>query len=84
MQEKEKALNITVDIFCRFVKQHSNVAQLITMYENNFTRLYFFPYIYWCVYMYVCAYVFIYTHTSLLLPESVLLSFLFNLSYLTV
>ncbi|KAF5820568.1 putative transcription factor WD40-like family [Helianthus annuus] len=30
-KEKEKALNMTVDIFCRFVKQHSNVAQLITM-----------------------------------------------------
>ncbi|KAI7753692.1 hypothetical protein M8C21_008815 [Ambrosia artemisiifolia] len=30
-KEKEKALNVTVDIFCRFVKQHSNVAQLITM-----------------------------------------------------
>lgn len=35
MQEKEKALNLTVDVFCRFVKQHSNVAQLITLYENN-------------------------------------------------
>ncbi|KAD3338274.1 hypothetical protein E3N88_33795 [Mikania micrantha] len=30
-KEKEKALNMTVDIFCRFVKEHSNVAQLITM-----------------------------------------------------
>ncbi|XP_024965619.1 protein SPIRRIG-like isoform X1 [Cynara cardunculus var. scolymus] len=30
-KEKEKALNMTVDVFCRFVKQHSNVAQLITM-----------------------------------------------------
>ncbi|KAI3682688.1 hypothetical protein L1987_82849 [Smallanthus sonchifolius] len=30
-KEKEKALNMTVDIFCRFVKQHSNVAQLTTM-----------------------------------------------------
>ncbi|XP_076960004.1 protein SPIRRIG-like [Bidens hawaiensis] len=30
-EEKEKALNMTVDIFCRFVKQHSNVSQLITM-----------------------------------------------------
>ncbi|KAI7726114.1 hypothetical protein M8C21_028836 [Ambrosia artemisiifolia] len=30
-KEKEKALNMTVDIFCRSVKQHSNVAQLITM-----------------------------------------------------
>ncbi|PWA89657.1 beige/BEACH/WD domain containing protein [Artemisia annua] len=29
--EKEKALNMTVDVFCRFVKQHSNVAQLITL-----------------------------------------------------
>nr|XP_043610012.1 protein SPIRRIG-like [Erigeron canadensis] len=30
-KEKEKALNMTVEVFCRFVKQHSNVAQLITM-----------------------------------------------------
>ncbi|KAL4588131.1 hypothetical protein LXL04_001011 [Taraxacum kok-saghyz] len=30
-KEKEKALNMTIDVFCRFVKQHSNVAQLITM-----------------------------------------------------
>ncbi|GJY34659.1 SPIRRIG-like protein [Tanacetum coccineum] len=30
-KEKEKALNITIDIFCRLVKQHSNVAQLISM-----------------------------------------------------
>ncbi|KAJ0795793.1 hypothetical protein HanPI659440_Chr04g0154561 [Helianthus annuus] len=31
MQEKEKALNMTVEIFCRSVKQHSNLAQLMTM-----------------------------------------------------
>ncbi|XP_052169863.1 protein SPIRRIG-like [Diospyros lotus] len=30
-KEKEMALNMTVDIFCRLVKQHANVAQLITM-----------------------------------------------------
>lgn len=30
-KEKEKALNLTVDVFCRLVKQHANVAQLITM-----------------------------------------------------
>ncbi|CAH1417724.1 unnamed protein product [Lactuca virosa] len=30
-KEKEKALNMTINVFCRFVKQHSNVAQLITM-----------------------------------------------------
>ncbi|CAA2979330.1 SPIRRIG isoform X1 [Olea europaea subsp. europaea] len=30
-KEKEKSLNWTVDIFCRLVKQHKNVAQLITM-----------------------------------------------------
>ncbi|KAM0064499.1 putative transcription factor WD40-like family [Helianthus debilis subsp. tardiflorus] len=30
-KEKEKALNMTVDIFCRSVKQHSNLSQLITM-----------------------------------------------------
>ncbi|KAG7025503.1 Protein SPIRRIG [Cucurbita argyrosperma subsp. argyrosperma] len=30
-KEKEAALNMTVDTFCRLVKQHANVAQLITM-----------------------------------------------------
>uniref|UniRef100_A0A5B6ZA74 Putative BEACH domain-containing protein lvsA n=1 Tax=Davidia involucrata TaxID=16924 RepID=A0A5B6ZA74_DAVIN len=30
-KEKETALNLTVDVFCRLVKQHANVAQLITM-----------------------------------------------------
>ncbi|CAN1766236.1 Protein SPIRRIG [Linum perenne] len=30
-KEKETALNLTVDIFCRLVKQHANVAQLVTM-----------------------------------------------------
>ncbi|KAM7496024.1 hypothetical protein LguiA_020438 [Lonicera macranthoides] len=30
-KEKEKALNLTVDVFCRLVKNHANVAQLITM-----------------------------------------------------
>ncbi|KAG5250553.1 BEACH domain-containing protein [Salix suchowensis] len=29
--EKETALNFTVDAFCRLVKQHANVAQLVTM-----------------------------------------------------
>ncbi|RWV93365.1 hypothetical protein GW17_00044191, partial [Ensete ventricosum] len=33
MQEKETALNLAVDIFCRLVKQQYNVAQLITKYE---------------------------------------------------
>lgn len=32
MQEKEAALNMTVDVFCRLVKQHANVAQVVTMY----------------------------------------------------
>ncbi|CBI25048.3 unnamed protein product, partial [Vitis vinifera] len=30
-KEKEAALNLTVDVFCRLVKQHANVAQLVTM-----------------------------------------------------
>ncbi|KAJ7977335.1 BEACH domain [Quillaja saponaria] len=30
-KEKEAALNLTVDAFCRLVKQHANVAQLVTM-----------------------------------------------------
>ncbi|KAG7970449.1 hypothetical protein I3843_07G084600 [Carya illinoinensis] len=30
-KEKEAALNLTVDVFCRLVKQHTNVAQLLTM-----------------------------------------------------
>ncbi|KAL3531297.1 hypothetical protein ACH5RR_010619 [Cinchona calisaya] len=30
-KEKEKALNLTIDVFCRLVQQHGNVAQLITM-----------------------------------------------------
>lgn len=34
VQEKEAALNLTVDAFCRLVKQHANVAQLVTMYGN--------------------------------------------------
>uniref|UniRef100_A0A2P2MDC3 BEACH domain-containing protein lvsA n=1 Tax=Rhizophora mucronata TaxID=61149 RepID=A0A2P2MDC3_RHIMU len=29
--EKEAALNSTVDVFCRLLKQHANVAQLVTM-----------------------------------------------------
>ncbi|THF94619.1 hypothetical protein TEA_028037 [Camellia sinensis var. sinensis] len=29
--EKETALNMTIDLFCRLVQQHANVAQLITM-----------------------------------------------------
>lgn len=35
MQEKEAALNLTVDVFCRLVKQHTNVAQLLTMYAHS-------------------------------------------------
>lgn len=31
MQEKETALNLTVDTFCRLVKRHANVDQLVTM-----------------------------------------------------
>ncbi|VFQ80423.1 unnamed protein product [Cuscuta campestris] len=30
-KEKEKALNMTIDVFCRLVRQHANVAQLVTM-----------------------------------------------------
>ncbi|XP_021897977.1 protein SPIRRIG-like [Carica papaya] len=30
-KEKEAALNFTVDAFCRLVKQHANVDQLVTM-----------------------------------------------------
>jgi hypothetical protein len=30
-KEKEAALNLTVDIFCRLVKRHANVDQLVTM-----------------------------------------------------
>ncbi|EXB26545.1 hypothetical protein L484_012533 [Morus notabilis] len=30
-KEKETALNLTVDAFCRLVKQHANVAQLVTL-----------------------------------------------------
>ncbi|KAJ6399346.1 hypothetical protein OIU77_019984 [Salix suchowensis] len=30
-KEKEMALNWTIDAFCRLVKQHANVAQLVTM-----------------------------------------------------
>jgi hypothetical protein len=37
MQEKETALNLTVDAFCRLVKQHANVAQLVTMYGRSST-----------------------------------------------
>ncbi|XP_062214623.1 protein SPIRRIG-like isoform X2 [Phragmites australis] len=29
-KEKERALNLAVDVFCRLVKQHSSVAQLVT------------------------------------------------------
>lgn len=29
------ALNLTVDVFCRLVKQHANVAQLVTLYEHS-------------------------------------------------
>ncbi|MBA0589985.1 hypothetical protein Gorai_018706 [Gossypium raimondii] len=31
--EKEAALNLTIDAFCRLVKQHANVAQLVTLYD---------------------------------------------------
>ncbi|KAK8702111.1 hypothetical protein V6N13_020480 [Hibiscus sabdariffa] len=30
-KEKEAALNLTIDVFCRLVKQHTNVAQLVTL-----------------------------------------------------
>ncbi|XP_044486072.1 protein SPIRRIG-like [Mangifera indica] len=30
-KEKEAALNLTLDAFCRLVKQHTNIAQLVTM-----------------------------------------------------
>lgn len=30
-KEKEMALNLTVDAFCRLVKQHANIAQLVTL-----------------------------------------------------
>ncbi|PPD93080.1 hypothetical protein GOBAR_DD09974 [Gossypium barbadense] len=30
-KEKEAALNLTIDAFCRLVKQHANVAQLVTL-----------------------------------------------------
>ncbi|XP_027367665.1 protein SPIRRIG isoform X2 [Abrus precatorius] len=30
-KEKEAALNMSIDAFCRLVKQHANVAQLVTM-----------------------------------------------------
>lgn len=33
MQEKETALNMAVDTFCRLIKQQSDVAQLINKYE---------------------------------------------------
>lgn len=31
LQEKEAALNWSIDSFCRLVKQQANVAQLVTM-----------------------------------------------------
>lgn len=31
LQEKEAALNLSIDAFCRLVRQQANVAQLITM-----------------------------------------------------
>ncbi|CAL1383070.1 unnamed protein product [Linum trigynum] len=30
-KEKEMALNLTVDVFCRLVRQHANIDQLVTM-----------------------------------------------------
>lgn len=30
-KEKEKALNLAIDVFCRLMRQHTNVSQLITM-----------------------------------------------------
>lgn len=35
LQEKEKALNLAIDVFCRLMRQHTNIAQLITMYEDT-------------------------------------------------
>jgi hypothetical protein len=34
LQEKERALNLAVDVFCRLVKQHSSVAQLVAKYVS--------------------------------------------------
>lgn len=34
MQEKEAALNMAVDVFCRLVKQQANVAHLVTTYVH--------------------------------------------------
>jgi hypothetical protein len=34
LQEKERALNLAVDVFCRLVKQYSSVAQLVTKYDS--------------------------------------------------
>ena len=31
LQAKEAALNLSIDAFCRLVKHHANVAQLVTM-----------------------------------------------------
>ncbi|KAI3773056.1 hypothetical protein L6452_04254 [Arctium lappa] len=36
-KEKEKALNFTIDVFCRLVKQHPDAAQLITMLTPRLT-----------------------------------------------
>jgi len=33
-KEKERALNLAVDVFCRLVKQHSSVAQLVAKYDS--------------------------------------------------
>jgi len=34
LQAKERALNLAVDVFCRLVKQHSSVAQLVAKYDS--------------------------------------------------
>lgn len=31
LQEKEAALNLSIDAFCRLVKKQANVAQIVTM-----------------------------------------------------
>ena len=32
LQEKEMALNMAVDAFCKLAKQHTDIAQLVKMY----------------------------------------------------
>lgn len=41
-KEKERALNLAVDVFCRLVKQYSSVAQLVTKLVEG--HIFFFCY----------------------------------------